>query len=93
MNFKKILSSNQLLIQRFVVKKKAGRTSLSTIRWYEESLNHFFSESQMAVQDISRNDVMDYLNIYGENKKPNTVSQRVAILYSFFNYCTTVKDR
>jgi site-specific recombinase XerD len=93
MEFKGISSSDQLLIQRFKVKEKAAGKSLSTINWYENSLNHFLNETQMAVQDISRSDVMDWLNIYGENKTPRTVVQRVAILNSFFDFCTTKKDR
>ena len=93
MDFKKNSSSNQLLILRFVVKKKAVGKSLSTIKWYENSLNDFFSESRMAVQDISRSDVMDWFNVYGENKTLSTIRQRVAILYSFFDFCTIKKDR
>jgi len=44
------------------------------------------------VEDTSRSDVMDWLNIYGENKKLSTVRQRVAILGSFFDFCTIKKE-
>lgn len=88
MDIDEIRESNRKLIQKFLARKKTRLAKLSIIV-YESLLNQFADDCKKLFQDLTTDDVREWLNNYinsGKKKKPNTIRQRVAIFRSFFNY-------
>lgn len=77
------------------------RRSEGTIKKYASTLNRLVEEISKDLDDLTSSDILDWLNITNQDKKPTTQSFTFYVLSSFFKYCqveelidkTLIKER
>ncbi|MHB8076681.1 MAG: tyrosine-type recombinase/integrase [Desulfosporosinus fructosivorans] len=83
----KCLEENRLILNEFVEEIESRGFSPSTELNYTWVATRFLSECNKPINELTRNDVLTWLETYWTNKQPTTINHRISILSILFDFC------
>lgn len=79
--------TNQEMVNEFLLSQKVENQSKGTVIRYREYLDRFFKNRKEVYSSVTSDDILQWITEQHANMKETTISNRLSILSSFFNFC------
>jgi len=66
---------------------KLANKAEATVSKYRSILEKFLMECSISIDDLTSDDVLNWLKLYSIEKKERSLDQVISTLSSFFNFC------
>ncbi|WOV88042.1 tyrosine-type recombinase/integrase [Sporosarcina oncorhynchi] len=86
-NNQSISQNRRTLLNEYLLSLKLENKAEATITKYRSILEQFFSECTIPLDELTSSDVLTWLNMFSEDKKPRTIDLVLSTLSSFFSFC------
>lgn len=80
-------ASSKQILNEYLQSLKLENKAIATIVKYRRILEKFLSKCTIPLENLTSNDVREWLDEFSVGKKPKTVDLVLAALSSFFYYC------